>query len=147
MIINLYIRKIQDQDITSVIEISNLCFPKSWTQETFRREMLLDNSYFYIGSIENKIVCFFEWWKILDEAHIQTIAVSPKYQHQGIATQCLEYLINETKELNLMKIFLEVRESNIIAQKLYKKNGFEIISHRKNYYNDPIENAVIMIRT
>jgi ribosomal-protein-alanine N-acetyltransferase len=88
----------------------------------------------------DKIICaYLITQTILDECHILTIGVKKESQHQGYATQLLQFLIDQ-KQKTCHRILLEVRESNAPAIYLYKKLGFERIALRKNYYQDAVKN-------
>ena len=79
-----------------------------------------------------------------DEADITKVAVAKDAQGQGIGSMLMKELISRAPELGVAKIFLEVRESNEAALRLYKKFGFEQIGIRKNYYTSPLEDAISM---
>jgi ribosomal-protein-alanine N-acetyltransferase len=81
---------------------------------------------------------------ILDEGYIANIAVSPKERQKGIATQLLEVFINFAKGNKLAFLTLEVRAGNLPAIVLYGKHGFRTVGRRKNYYEHPKEDALIM---
>ena len=75
---------------------------------------------------------------------LESIVVKKEYQRKHIASYLLDFLFNIAKKKNVVSIFLEVRTSNIKAQNLYRKYGFEIINIRKKYYKDNLEDAFIM---
>lgn len=79
------------------------------------------------------------------EAEIYFIYVEKENRRKKYGGKLLEALINECKNKDCGKVFLEVRESNIIAQLFYKKFGFKVISRRKNYYRNPEEDAIILM--
>ncbi|MDR1361132.1 MAG: ribosomal protein S18-alanine N-acetyltransferase [Rickettsiales bacterium] len=87
---------------------------------------------------------FVAWRAVLDEAELYHIAVHPDFRRGGIANSLLVCMENELKKQSVKKIFLEVRVSNKPAIELYKKNGYEQISVRKNYYYDNGEDAFVM---
>ncbi|MCL1925008.1 MAG: ribosomal protein S18-alanine N-acetyltransferase [Defluviitaleaceae bacterium] len=92
---------------------------------------------------------FIEYMIVFDTADIINIEVLPKYRRKGIATSLLKdffEICNNAKTGGVSKFFLEVRKSNENAINLYIKNGFEVISERKNYYKKPTENALVMIK-
>ena len=89
---------------------------------------------------EGQVLGFVAIQETLYEAEVLQIAVKPAFQGRGLAQQLLAQLPDQKE------IFLEVRVSNQPAQGLYKKMHFEEIARRKNYYHDPIEDAVIMKR-
>jgi ribosomal-protein-alanine N-acetyltransferase len=81
---------------------------------------------------------------VLDEAHITTLAVHNKFRKKGIGTKLVEQLMKDAKARGLNKLYLEVRQSNIPAQKIYKKLGFKVIDRRREYYQHPVEDALVM---
>lgn len=136
-------------DIPSVMEIDNLSFPNPWPKHAFEYEITQNlNSRPWIGSIINdveEIICAFAvFWNIIDETHIGTIAIHPDFRNLGLGVIFLRKLLLVSKEEGMIRALLEVRESNLLAIKLYKKFGFEIDGVRKKYYRDNGENALLM---
>jgi ribosomal-protein-alanine N-acetyltransferase len=83
-------------------------------------------------------------WVIMDEAHITTLAVDPEFQGRKIGERLLHGLLEEAIVQGAARATLEVRENNQVAQKLYRKYGFQEAAIRKNYYTDNQENALVM---
>ena len=79
-----------------------------------------------------------------DEAHISTLAVRAEYRRQGLGEVMLVVLLEEARRLDALRVTLEVRVSNVAAQSLYAKYGFEQVGRRKAYYNDNREDALIL---
>lgn len=92
---------------------------------------------------ENKPVGFICGQSVSDECELYRIAVLPEYRHQCIATQLMEYFINKCKSNGIKRIFLEVRCDNEPAKKLYEKHGFSEVGRRRNYYTEPVCDALI----
>jgi ribosomal-protein-alanine N-acetyltransferase len=84
------------------------------------------------------------FWLIVDEAHICTLAVHPEWRGQGLGELLLVDMIDHATALNATVATLEVRTSNLVAQQLYRKYGFEVAGLRKGYYSDNHEDALIM---
>ena len=80
----------------------------------------------------------------LDEGEITNVAVRPECRKQGIADAILDTAFMEAQKRGAEKIYLEVRQSNIPAQQLYEKHGFESCGLRKNFYRKPTEHAIVM---
>ena len=80
------------------------------------------------------------------EAEILQIAVDTKHRKNGLGTFLMQNIFAWCSENGVRKMYLEVRRSNKSAAELYKKTGFEVVGNRKNYYDDPIEDALIMTR-
>ena len=138
------IKKIGIEYADSVLQIEKQSFSHP-ASETNIKESLLNDKYKYIGFFkDDKLVGYGSVFIVSNEAYINNIAVLKDYRHQGIATEIIKE-INKASE-GCEFITLEVRQSNITAVNLYKKNGFKQVAIRKNYYNNPIENAIIMTK-
>lgn len=142
---NVIIRPMKITDIEQVLTVESLSFSKPWTKKSFEHE-LTDNifAYYYVADNNEKIIGYAGMWIIIDEAHITNIAVHPSYRGLGIGEKLIYNLILEAIKLGANKMTLEVRETNILAQKLYSKLGFTKAGIRKGYYTDNNENAIIM---
>lgn len=132
--------------IDDLVFIENNCFTHPMSK-TNLHESLNNDRYVFIGFVsDEKIVGYGSVFIVSNEAYINNIAVLKDYRSQGIAKKIVNHLINICKDKNCDFITLEVRESNSPAISLYEKQGFEKITVRKNYYNEPIENAIIMTK-
>lgn len=136
----------KDVHINGVYNLSKECFAIPWTLDSITNE--LNNplaKYIIAENLEtNEVIGFVGVWIIAGEGDITNIAVNPKYRKHGVASNLLLNLLDICKSLNCNDITLEVRESNIPAQNLYKKFDFKEEGIRKGYYSDNGENAIIM---
>jgi ribosomal-protein-alanine N-acetyltransferase len=135
-------------DIRAVMRIEALSFPTSWPPSAFASE-LNDNklAHYFIGRAgdgEGDVVAYGGIWVILEDSHITTIAVHPDWRGKKYGEEMLVHLLREAIERGASWITLEARESNAVAQRLYRKYGFTIVSTRRAYYSDNGENAVVM---
>jgi len=132
-------------DIGDVLRVEALCFSTTWPRNAFHNE-ITDNklAHYFVGRCEDDIIAYGGLWVILEDAHITTVAVTPSYQGQGYGERMLIHLLDEAIERGASWITLEVRESNVTAQKLYKKYGFSVVNTRRGYYSDNDENALVM---
>ena len=135
------IKKLTSNDIDYIEQIFNLekeIFKNSaFSIEYLKTLIKNDNSFIYIYLIDNQVCGYLMVLDSIDVYEILAIATIEEYRNKGIAQELLDKI--KTKD-----IFLEVRESNQIAINFYKKNKFNQISIRKNYYSEPTENAIIM---
>jgi len=132
-------------DIPAVLKIETLSFTSSWPANAFANE-INDNklAYYFVGRIDDRIVAYGGIWVILEDSHITTIAVHPDLRGQKRGEEMLIFLLDQAIARGASWITLEVRESNDVAQKLYRKYGFTIVSTRRGYYSDNNENALVM---
>ena len=133
-------------DIRAVMRIEALSFTTSWPTSAFQSE-LNDNklAHYFVGRIAGgEIVVYGGIWAILEDSHVTTIAVHPDWRGKRYGEEMLVHLLHEAIERGASWITLEARESNTVAQSLYRKYGFTIVSTRRAYYSDDGENAVVM---
>ena len=135
------IKKLTSNDINDIEQIFNLekeifinsAFNKSYMETLIKA----DNSFIYTYIIDDKVCGYLMVLDSIDVYEILAIATVEEYRNKGIAQELLD-------KIKIKDIFLEVRESNQVAISFYKKNKFNQISIRKNYYSEPNENAIIM---
>lgn len=128
--------------VTAVYEILSDVYPVSpWSEKQILSDMQQDNVDYFFVKKDEKIVGFLAISQLAGELEITNIAIKKAYQGHGLGSQLLADL-----DYVDFPIFLEVRASNTPAQALYKKCGFGIIGKRKQYYHEPVEDAIIMKR-
>ena len=129
-------------DIPTVLEIEGLSFASAWPANAFMNE-LRDNklAYYFVGRLDGRIVAYGGIWVILEDSHVTTIAVHPDVRGQRLGEEILVHLLDEAIERDASWITLEVRETNDVAQRLYRKYGFTVVSTRRGYYSDNNESA------
>ena len=140
------ISKMQTTDVDDVFHIEELVHPNHhWSKDSFYNELLNNlSAYFCIKNTQGILAGYIGIWKIIDEAHITTLAIHPDFHRMQLAQALMIQVIEECYKNMIKYITLEVRESNEKAIKLYEKFLFDSIGMRKNYYQDNNENAIIM---
>lgn len=141
------IRSMHSTDLSQVHHIERQVQTHPWSLNQFKQSLASDCC--TVIEQQNKVVGFCIFQTVLDEANLLLIAIDPKYQGQGLATQLLQHSIEQLPN-NPIQIFLEVRESNHSAIALYEKLAFHQIDLRRNYYpchEGGREHAVIMVKT
>ena len=134
-----------EEHIEQVLQVEEACFSIPWTREDFQREMKENKMAIYrIAVLDDKIVGYAGMWHVVTVGNITNVAVLEQYRRRGVAKALMEEIINIAQQKQMIGITLEVRISNIAAQKLYTKYGFRPEGFRKNYYQDTKEDAVIM---
>ena len=130
--------------IKSILNISELSFPISWSLESLQSE--LDNKFakYVVLKKGNSIVGYGGMWVIIDEAHVTNVAIHPVARGHGGGDMIVEALFRICRKQKVTAITLEVRSSNFVAINLYEKYGFENEGIRRRYYEDNGEDAVIM---
>jgi [ribosomal protein S18]-alanine N-acetyltransferase len=136
------------RQIDDVLTIEEASFTNPWTRDMYLAE--LENrgvSYCYLArDPEGQVVGFCSFWRVLDELHINNIAVKPESRRSGVATALLSHVLREGGMLGAQRATLEVRQSNDAARLLYERFGFNIAGVRRAYYTKPVEDALILWR-
>lgn len=138
------VRRMTEEDCTQVAEIEAENFSMPWSRMDFLKAVQ-SPEYLYLVAEENgEILGYCGCIIVLDEAEIPNVCVCKSARKQGIGRNMLQKLLGEAKKRNVTVLYLEVRQSNAAAQALYRQLGFEEIGIRKNFYERPQENAVLM---
>jgi len=134
-----------DADVKDVLRIENRSFTTQWPANAFYQELHENKlAFYYVGKIAERVVAYGVIWVILEDSHITTIAIDPYYRGKRLGEVLLLKLLDEAIERGASWMTLEVRETNAVAQNLYRKYGFTTVSTRKGYYSDNNENALVM---
>lgn len=155
------------RDIPEVLEIERICFSMPWSAHAYRYEIEENTLSWYVvarpapprqergilGKVRalcppslsrTPIIGYGGFWMMVDEAHISTLAVAPAYRRRGVGELLLLAMIEEADRRGAATVTLEVRVSNLAAQRLYEKYGFTVQGRRVRYYSDNGEDAYIM---
>lgn len=133
--------------LDEVAELERICFSTPWSRNMLAEE--LDNalSAFLVALDESgKVVGYAGLQVVLDEGYITNVAVRPECRRQGIAGKLLQVFLDFAQGNHLAFLTLEVRASNYDAIALYGSRGFRSVGRRKNYYEHPKEDAIIMTK-
>lgn len=133
-------------DIPEIAKLEKKYIPEGWSENAFEKWFENDNTVIIKAVINNKIVGFANGSWAADESELMNIAVDENFRKQGIASVLLRALEYHFIENGAEKIFLEVREKNTTAIKFYEKQGFIKNGLRKNYYRNPVDNGILMMK-
>jgi ribosomal-protein-alanine N-acetyltransferase len=139
------------EDVPEVVAIDQVSFPSPWSENTYRQELQQNPvAYLFVAESLEKVgpqkavIGYIGFWFIVDEAHISTFAVAPRWRRKGFGRMILDEALNKARQLGAEWITLEVRESNQAAINLYEQYGFEMRGLRPGYYHDTDEDALVM---
>lgn len=135
-------------DIDAVLAVEEASFGNPWTRDMYLKE--LENtgvSYCYLAKEpRGEVVGFCSFWRVLDELHINNLAVAPLHRRGGVGSALLVHILQEGVALGAQRATLEVRRSNDVARALYERFGFSVAGVRRGYYTNPPEDALILWR-
>ncbi len=146
------IRLMIDADLPVVSQIDDLSFSQPWPPAAFELELANSNARCWVAEMEEKqgavgetrVVAALVLWRVLDEAHIATIAVHPNFRQLGIGKLLLQTSMQAAFAEGARIYHLEVRAGNLVAQKMYTQFGYAIVGRRPGYYKDTGEDALLM---
>lgn len=152
-----YVEAMQQSDVATVAAIERMVFTMPWSSSAFGYELRSNpHSHYYVARAESiprtldergmdpSIVGYGGFWMLLDEAHVCTLGVHPDWRRRSAGELLLAHMISEAAGMGANVVTLEVRVSNLAAQRLYEKYGFGTVGMRKGYYSDNNEDALIM---
>jgi ribosomal-protein-alanine N-acetyltransferase len=135
-------------EIDAVLAVEQASFTNPWTREMYVAELENRNvSYCYLAKDEDgRVVGFCSYWHVLDELHINNLAVMPQERRAGIGSALLKFVLNQGATLGARRATLEVRRSNEFARLMYERFGFTVAGVRRAYYTKPVEDALVLWR-
>ncbi len=141
---NIVIQRMCPEDLARVCAIEKENFSLPWSEKSFLESMERSDTIFLTAFCEGEVAGYLGCYCIDGVGEITNVAVKDTFRRKGIGSLLLEKLYEEGNALDTREFFLEVRESNEAAIALYLCQGFEKRGIRKNFYERPVENAVIM---
>jgi ribosomal-protein-alanine N-acetyltransferase len=141
-------RVMSTEDLSGLVAVEQASFLNPWSHEMYVAELQNpDVSHLLVAKdSEGRVVGFCGFWRVLDELHINNLAVLPEYRRQGIASKILDRVFAEGRRVGATRATLEVRRSNEIARRLYERFGFAVAGVRRGYYRRPDEDALVLWR-
>jgi ribosomal-protein-alanine N-acetyltransferase len=136
-------------DLDGVLEIEAESFNNPTTREWYERELERPEVCFIyvLRTPAARVAAFCAFWRVADQAHINNLAVRPELRGRGLGSQMLEAIVVEAQRLAAESLTLEVRRSNIAAQRLYLRAGFREAGVRTDYYTQPVEDALVLAKS
>ena len=152
--LNASITRMSEHDLLEVVEIEQVCGLSPWGWDSYHNEfssgkdvIMLVAKISAVGTTiaeGKRLVGFIVSRVIAGELHVNNVAVRPEYQRLGLGGRLLRSALICGANQGSKRAFLEVRSSNLAAQALYRRCGFRAAGRRRDYYRDPIEDALIM---
>lgn len=138
------VEPMRQTDVQAVGKIERRSYPTPWHEHAYHTEINNRSACYLVARYVGEVIGYGGMWVVMDEAHITTLAVAPEYRGRKIGERLLQSLLNEAFLMGATRAALEVRQRNVIAQRLYRKYGFREAAIRKNYYSDDHDNALVM---
>lgn len=141
------VRPMRWWDIPSVHGIEESCFPNdSWSMDQFWRELAAHTRDYVVAVSNGVVIGYAGISSIAPDSDLQTLAVAPKFQGEGLGKHLLVSALERARERGATSMILEVRADNVAAQRLYAAEGFETIATRTRYYPDGSDALIMRCR-
>jgi ribosomal-protein-alanine N-acetyltransferase len=135
-----------DADLDGIVEVSTASFARPWSREMFARELAhgsISRAY-VLRTPEYQVAAFCTCWLVVDELHVNTLAVRPECRRRGLGRALMAHVLAEARQKGAVRATLEVRRTNEAAVRLYESLGFTVESIRRNYYPEPPDDALVL---
>ena len=141
---DLKVEKMTSAHIEEIAKLEKECFSSPWSEDGLKTELKNNFARFYVAFSEGRIVGYIGSHNIIGEVYVTNVAVSPDFRRNGVGKTLVKFLIEQMETEKAEFVTLEVRKSNLNAISLYEKCGFEKVGERRNFYEKPIEDAILM---
>lgn len=140
------VRPADGTDVAAIAAIERASFADPWSLASFEHLVGDGRVDFRVVVESGQLVGYVTLWTIVDESELTNIAVAPAARGRGFGALLLDSVLATAERAGVVATHLEVRESNIAAQALYRSRGFVEVRRRRSYYRKPVEDAVVMVR-
>jgi len=136
-----------DADLDAILDIDRASFPQPWTRAMYEEERRHpERSFLAVWRDGDAVAGYITFWLIVDEIHINNVAVRPEARGRGIGRALVEFAMREGVRRGAASVLLEVRSANQAARRLYDRLGFRQTGTRSGYYAHPPDDALILTR-
>lgn len=139
-------RKAGASDAPSIARAEEEIFSDPWTLRDVSDILVTEGGMCYVALDGGRVIGYVLGRIIPPEGELYRVSVLPSYRRRGIGYRLLDFAVKSSKSRGLEILFLEVRRQNTAAKALYRAYGFRDVSVRKNYYRDPPDDAIVMVR-
>jgi ribosomal-protein-alanine N-acetyltransferase len=138
----------RDRDLDGILLVEEESFTNPWTRAMYTWELQNPEvcHIYVVRTPECRVAGFCAFWLVVDEVHVNNVAVRPAYRAKGLGTALMRRVLTEARRLGAVRATLEVRASNQGARRFYEAMGFAVTATRPRYYTDPAEDALILWR-
>jgi len=147
-----YLRQANPADLAALAALESACFTHPWTEAQIAEEMAVASpgGVFVLegppGTGAAGICAYCAFRVVLDEMHVMNVAVAPRARRRGLARRLVGFAVRRAAKAGARRALLELRVGNREALALYESLGFRLLSRRREYYRQPVEDALVLVR-
>lgn len=138
------LRPMRLSDVPEVHRIEQRSYSVPWSELTFRGLLQRRDAELLVAEAGGRLAGYAVFWQVLDQGELGNVAVDPEWRRRGVARRLIAEVVERAAARGVRELFLEVRPSNTGARLLYESFGFIRVGQRRNYYQEPVEDAVVM---
>jgi [ribosomal protein S18]-alanine N-acetyltransferase len=146
MTITVSVRDMIPEDVPVIADIERASYSVPWSELTFRGLLRRQDAELIVAAAGETIVGYSVLWCVMDQAELGNVAVSAAWRRRGVGELLVGEMIRRAAARGIREVFLEVRPSNTVARRLYERFGFAHVGRRRNYYQKPVEDALVLKR-
>lgn len=140
------LRDMQPVDLPVVVEIERASYSVPWSEATFRGLLRRRDAELVVAVAGEQVIGYACFWCVVDQGELGNVAVSRAWRGRGLGARLLTEILLRAGRRSVREVFLEVRPSNTTARRLYERFGFVPVGRRRNYYQEPAEDALVLRR-
>jgi ribosomal-protein-alanine N-acetyltransferase len=143
---DIQLREMIASDLPIVVQIERASYSVPWSEATFRGLLRRRDADMVVAVADGNVVAYACFWCVVDQGELGNVAVSKMWRGRGLAARLLHEILARAARRGVREVFLEVRPSNAVARRLYDRFGFMPVGRRRNYYQEPVEDALVLRR-
>ena len=131
-------------DVPAVVAIERASYTMPWSDATFRGLLRRRDAEMVTAEAGGTVIGYAAFWCVVDQGELGNVAVSAEWRGLGLGARLVEDILRRAARRGVREVFLEVRPSNTVARQLYERLGFRPVGRRRNYYQAPVEDAIVL---
>ena len=143
---DIQLREMNAADLPIVVAIERASYSVPWSEATFRGLLRRRDADLVVAVANDAVVAYACFWCVVDQGELGNVAVAKGWRGRGLGARLLTEIIQRAAQRGVREVFLEVRPSNAVARRLYDRFGFMPVGRRRNYYQEPVEDALVLRR-
>jgi ribosomal-protein-alanine N-acetyltransferase len=140
------LRDMTAADLPAVVAIEDESYTVPWSESTFRGLLRRRDAEMVVAVSGDAVIGYAAFWCVVDQGELGNVAVSTRWRGRGLGGRLLDEVIRRAARRGIVEVFLEVRPTNTVARRLYERFGFTTVGRRRNYYQQPVEDALVLRR-
>jgi [ribosomal protein S18]-alanine N-acetyltransferase len=140
------VRDMTPADVPAVVAIERASYSVPWSEATFRGLLRRRDAELIVAMLDDRVIGYAVFWCVVDQGELGNVAVSAATRRRGVGELLVSEIIRRAADRRVRELFLEVRPSNETARRLYDRFGFTPVGRRRNYYQEPVEDALVLRR-